>query len=147
METSTYDPCLLISTNKKCFGIARLQTDDTFGVAMKEFLDLEEQQLAEAKITAKSREILTLYHQFDFNSCLIVKREDHLFLGQKGQAKKIQLVDETTADYSQKYIEQRARGAYIASICQPEASFDLSVVAQHQNPTKDDVRALNKRLQ
>ncbi|XMA09892.1 hypothetical protein WAI453_002683 [Rhynchosporium graminicola] len=147
METSTYDPCLLISTNKKCFGIAGLQTDDTFGVAMKEFLDLEEQQLAEAKITAKSREILTLHHQFDFNGCLIVKREDHLFLGQKGQAKKIQLVDETAADCSQKYMEQRARGAYIASICQPEASFDLSVAAQHQNPTKDDVRALNKRLQ
>jgi hypothetical protein len=43
-------------------------------------------------------------------------------------------------------VEQRARGAYIASICQPEASFDLSVAAQHQEPTKDDVLALNKRL-
>ena len=29
----------------------------------------------------------------------------------------------------QGYVEQRARGAYIASICQPEASFDLSVAA------------------
>jgi hypothetical protein len=32
------------------------------------------------------------------------------------------------------YVQQRAKGAYIASICQPEAAFDLSVAAQHQNP-------------
>ena len=38
------------------------------------------------------------------------------------------------------------RGAYIASICQPEASFDLSVAAQAQNPEETDINALNKRL-
>ena len=49
-------------------------------------------------------------------------------------------------DFKQRYVEQRARGTYIASICQPEAVFDLSVAAQHQDLTKDDVTALNKRL-
>jgi hypothetical protein len=44
-------------------------------------------------------------------------------------------------------VEQRARGAYIASICQPEACFDLSSAAQHQDPTPDDVKALNRRIQ
>jgi len=43
-------------------------------------------------------------------------------------------------------VEQRARGVYIASICQPEAAFDLSVVAQHQEPVQADITALNKRL-
>ena len=43
-------------------------------------------------------------------------------------------------------MEQRAYGVYVTSICQPEASFDLSVAAQHQEPTKDDVLALNRRL-
>ena len=43
-------------------------------------------------------------------------------------------------------MEQRVRGAYIATICQPEASFDLSIAAQHQDPSDDDVTALNKRL-
>ena len=28
------------------------------------------------------------------------------------------------------YISQRARGAYIATVCQPEAAFDLSFAAQ-----------------
>jgi hypothetical protein len=44
-------------------------------------------------------------------------------------------------------LEQRARGAYIATVCQPEASFDLSTAAQHQNPGLEEVKALNKRLQ
>jgi hypothetical protein len=43
-------------------------------------------------------------------------------------------------------MEQRARGAYIATVCQPEASFDLSIAAQHQDPTPDDVTALNRRI-
>jgi hypothetical protein len=66
-------------------------------------------------------------------------------LWQKEQGKKIQLINNIT-DFWQSYVEQRARGAYIASICQPEAIFDLSVVAQHQEPAESDVTVLNKRL-
>jgi hypothetical protein len=43
-------------------------------------------------------------------------------------------------------MEQRARGAYIALTCQPEASFDLSVAAQAQQPSDKDIREINKRL-
>jgi hypothetical protein len=46
----------------------------------------------------------------------------------------------------EQYIAQRARGAYIASVCQPEASFDLSFAAQVTNPTEEDAKTLNKRL-
>src|ERR1035438_8651532 len=31
-------------------------------------------------------------------------------------------------------------------ICQPEATFDLSMAAQHQEPTDADIAALNKRI-
>ena len=65
---------------------------------------------------------------------------------QKGQGDKINIIDLSDASGTKQYVEQRARGAYIASICQPEASFDLSIAAQHQNPTKDEIEALNKRL-
>jgi hypothetical protein len=61
--------------------------------------------------------------------------------------KKIQLVNEKGENPQQEYLEQRARGAYIASICQPEASFDLSIAAQHQDPTATDIHTLNKRLE
>jgi hypothetical protein len=46
----------------------------------------------------------------------------------------------------EQYIAQRAKGAYIASVCQPKASFDLSFAAQVTNLTKEDTKTLNKRL-
>jgi hypothetical protein len=68
-------------------------------------------------------------------------------LRQKDQGKKLRLIHTKESDSQQQYLEQRARGAYIASICQPEASYDLSVAAQHQDPTKEDIRTLNKRIE
>jgi hypothetical protein len=68
-------------------------------------------------------------------------------LRQKDQGKKLRLINTKESDSQQQYLEQRARGAYIASICQPEASYDLSVAAQHQDPTKEDIRTLNKRIE
>ena len=46
----------------------------------------------------------------------------------------------------EQYIAQRARGAYIASMCQLEAMYDLLIAAQAIDVTEDDVNALNKRL-
>jgi hypothetical protein len=69
-----------------------------------------------------------------------------LSLRQKGQGGKIKLVDIRSPDRAQQYTEQRARGAYISPTCQPEASFDLSVAAQAQQPSDEDIKALNKRL-
>jgi len=34
----------------------------------------------------------------------------------------------------------------LSSIYYPEASFDLSVAAQHQEPSSEEITALNKRL-
>lgn len=44
------------------------------------------------------------------------------------------------------YIAQRARGAYIATVSQPEAAFDLSFAAQVVNPKENDAKTLNKHL-
>jgi hypothetical protein len=69
-----------------------------------------------------------------------------LTLTQKGQGAKIEPVNIKDKDKQQKYVEQRARGAYIASICQPEAAFDLSTAAQIQHPDEQQCIQLNKRL-
>ncbi|KAL2277541.1 hypothetical protein FJTKL_15374 [Diaporthe vaccinii] len=68
-------------------------------------------------------------------------------LKQKGQGTKIEPVDPKATDRAQRYCEQRARGAYLASICQPEAAFNLSVAAQVTDPSDDDCAKLNRRLQ
>jgi hypothetical protein len=45
------------------------------------------------------------------------------------------------------YIAQRIREAYLISICQSEASFDLFYAAQIIEISSDEIKTLNKRLQ
>ena len=82
-----------------------------------------------------------------FNRCKLILRTDGSISAiPKDQGKRIDLIDSKSPGAKQAYLEQRARGAYIATICQPEAAFDLSVAAQYQNPGPDEIKALNKRL-
>lgn len=73
--------------------------------------------------------------------------KDGITLRQKHQSDKMHLVEVASPSMKDQYTAQRARGAYIASVCQPEASFDLAAAAQHKEPTADDAKALNKRLE
>ena len=146
MTTSTYDPCFLITTTEDKFGVVGMQTDDTIILADSKFAALEEDELTKAKLLAKPKEKLASDSPLIFNGCVLTQNGRTISLRQKEQGKKISLIDVDAPDFRQGYIEQRARGAYIASICQPEAAFDLSVAAQHQEPTKEDATALNKRL-
>jgi hypothetical protein len=83
-----------------------------------------------------------------FNRCAVtIEPNSIIHLTQKDQGRKIQLVNKKGDNPQQEYLEQRARGAYIALICQPEALFDLSAAAQHQNLTTADICTLNKRLE
>jgi hypothetical protein len=158
MKQSTYDPCLLYSNRP--FGIVGLQTDDTLFVGDNDFAEQEQLQLQKAKFLAKERERLTSAHDLKFNGGIIHYENDgSITLTQERQCKNLQVVSDknTTTTSSrgairqnlttkEQYIAQRARGAYIASVCQPEAAYDLSVAAQATEMTENDVKALNKRL-
>jgi hypothetical protein len=147
MTTSSYDPCLLITTKKGIFGVVGMQTDDTLILGSEEFANLEDKELKKAHFSAKPRDELSCITNLIFNGCVLTQDSDNnTILRQKDQGKKLRLVKAKEDDAQQQYLEQRARGAYIASICQPEASYDLSVAAQHQNPTDDDIQTLNRRL-
>ena len=142
MVTSTYDPCLLItSPSSTHFGIVGMQTDDTLGLSDENFAALEDEQLKEAKFLAKPRETLSRGTPLLFNGCVLSVQNDTLLLQQKKQGDKLKVITN-----AQEYVEQRARGAYIATVCQPEASFDLSAAAQHKSPEKEDIARLNKRI-
>ena len=158
MHQSTYDPCLLYSD--KPFGIVGLQTDDTLFLADNTFAEAEQSELHKAEFMAKEREQLTADTPIKFNGGLIQLTQDgSITLTQKRQCENLSVVNTTPADSTSsrgvtrdlltpkdQYIAQRARGAYIASVCQPEASFDLSFAAQAINPVEDDRKSLNKRL-
>jgi hypothetical protein len=44
-------------------------------------------------------------------------------------------------------VAQRIRGAYIATICQPKSSYNLSFTAQVIDPQEAHVKQLNKHIQ
>lgn len=147
MKTSTYDPCLLYTPeNPDHFGITAMQTDDTFTFATSNFSNLEETELHRMKFRAKSKTVLQPDQPIEFNGGRIQLMGDNITFVQKGQANQLKEVDSRTKDAPQEYVAQRARGAYIASICQPEASYDLSTAAQVKNPDEKDMEALNVRL-
>lgn len=148
MIVSTYDPCLLVTDSKpEDFGITGLQTDDTFSFATPAFSAKEEAELRTAGFRAKPKQALDEDSPIEFNGTRIQLADGSITLTQKGQAEKLAEIDPRAKDYAQQYVSQRARGAYISSICQPEAAYDLSTAAQIVEPQKADVEALNKRIE
>jgi Reverse transcriptase (RNA-dependent DNA polymerase) len=157
MEPSTYDPCLLIGT--KHTALVGMQTDDTLILADAPFLSMEEEELEKAKLLAKEREKLQVNHPLNFNGGLIQRTDKGIYLSQKRQCNLIRQVQAAPVDISnsrgdtkkaatpqQQYVAQRARGAYIATVCQPEAAFDLSQAAQTTSPDDAQIKALNARI-
>jgi hypothetical protein len=158
MSQSAYDPCLLYTNNG--FGVVGLQTDDTLLLADEPFAESEEMRLKEARFLAKEREKLTHSTPIKFNGGHIRLEKDSITLTQERQCQNLKTVTMKVTDLTSsrgeirkaatpkdQYIAQRARGTYIATVCQPEAAFDLSFAAQVINPKEEHVKHLNKRLQ
>ncbi|KAI1000019.1 hypothetical protein K3495_g8177 [Podosphaera aphanis] len=119
-----------------------MQNDDTLGISDTKFATQENIELQKAKFSAKEKQFLDTNSPLLFNGCILsIQADNVLFLQQKNQGERLKLVTNIL-----EYIEQRARGAYLATICQPEASFDLSAAAQHKQPSKEDIARLNKRI-
>jgi hypothetical protein len=159
MEQSTYDPCLMV-THKKGFGIVGLQTDDTLILSDKTFAKAEESELHDAKFLAKPREMLTQQTLVKFNGAVVTMEGNSITINQDKLCKNLSAIQLTPLDITSsrgeirkkvtpkdQYVSQRARGAYIASVCQPEAAFDLSFAAQVIDPKLEDFKTLNKRIQ
>ena len=118
--------------------------EDTLILADQAFRNLEQTELT---FKAKPKESLTTDNKLIFNGCILTKQADgSITLQQKEQGKKLKIVDYKSPNYEADYREQRARGQYVATICQPEAQFDLSAAAQHKSPGEEEVNALNMRL-
>jgi hypothetical protein len=141
MKESTYDSCLLY-TNKNSFGVVGLQTDDTLFLADKSFAEAEESELNKANFLAKDREQLTSITPIKFNGGQIQLQDNSILLTQERHCQNLRLVALKAINLTSlkgevrqaitpknQYVAQRARGAYIATVCQPKAAFDLSFAA------------------
>ena len=158
MTESTYDSCLLYKPEP--LGIVGLQTDDTLMLANDAFAVEEENAIKTANIMTKERTYLTLDTPIKFNGTMIrLAPSKDITLSQETRIGGVSLIKnyETSTTSSrgivrerlfpkEQYVTQRARDAYIASICQLEIFFDLFYVAQSTKFFSDDINALNKRL-
>jgi hypothetical protein len=98
MAQSTYDPCLMYSTNNTSFGLVRLQTDDTLIVADNTFTEAEEVELQKAGFIAKKREQLTKGNKLKFNGRDITLQSDNSITITQESYNTILQVVTTTAD-------------------------------------------------
>jgi hypothetical protein len=145
--------------------IVNLQTDDTLILANDEFVALKESELTRVHLTFKKREKLNLIISIKFNDELIILANDDndkfLFFTQSKQFNQIKSINLSFSinltSFREKirkmiilknqYIAQRARDAYIATISQFKAIFDLSLAVQTINLKEKDAKSLNQRLQ
>ena len=138
---STFDTCLLF--NNDITAIVGLQTDNSLIADTTEFMDIESRELHAAGLLAKPSERLTPKQPLEFNG-FVITLENNIRISQLRQAKKIQLL--TKSFTKEQYVAQRARGAYIATVSQPQAAFALSYAAQITEPTYEDAQYLNRCL-
>ncbi|RDI84341.1 hypothetical protein Vi05172_g5620 [Venturia inaequalis] len=118
MRVSSYDPCLLFTTSgRDVFAITGLQTDDTFSFVTEAFSIKEEAELTKAGFRAKGKTTLAQDQPVEFNGARIRLDNGDIIVEQKGQADRLQIIDPRAKDAQQQYVEQRARGAYIAATC------------------------------
>jgi hypothetical protein len=144
--------------------IMNMQIDDTLILTDQSFAVVEKEAIHSAKIMTKTREQLTSENSLKFNDTRIerIDSDEAIYFRQKTHIQDIQLIQSTDIIITsardkmriklitkEQYVTQRARDVYLTSICQFEASFDLSHAAQFTDSTfcSDDVTTLNKRLQ
>ncbi len=160
MTQFTYDSCLLYIIDHICMSIVSMQTDDILILADQSFVVVEKEAVHSAKIMTKTREQLTFENSLKFNDIRIERINSHaIYFRQETHIQDIQLIQSTDTIITgaqgkmrtkltsrEQYVTQRTREAYLASICQSKASFDLSRAAQSIEYSSDDITSLNKRL-
>jgi hypothetical protein len=87
-----------------------MQTNNTLSLSNKAFANKESKEL---RFSAKEKQFLTVNNPINFNRCVVsLTKDSAIALRQKKQGKKL-----AVATSKKLYIQQRARGAYIATIC------------------------------
>jgi TolA-binding protein len=174
MTQFTYDLCLLYKLDINLSSVVEMQIDDILLLADQSFVALKKETIKSAKIMIKNRERLTSDNSLKFNETRIERLSSNdlnnqnemndsnevIYFRQETHIQGIQLINSiesssiTSArekvrinlNLRKQYIVQRARGVYLAAICQFEATFDLFRVAQSIDVCSDDIIILNKRL-
>ena len=91
--TFIFDPCFLITTTGTPFGIINMQINNIIILKNDQFLALKEDKLVKVNLIAKLKEKLNLTTLLLFNGCIFSLNKDFIALRQKGQGKKINIIN------------------------------------------------------
>jgi hypothetical protein len=140
--------------------IVDMQIDNTLIFVDANFATAKEKTIINAKIMIKSRDYLDSNSSLKFNDTIIERQENDIYLRQISQSDHLQLIQNVDIAITssrnkikvaliskEQYVTQRARSAYVASICQLKASFDLFLTARSIEISSKNITTLNKRLQ
>ena len=139
------DKCLANSSRSSSAprGVVCLQTDDTVYACNKAFSEKEEQMSKE--FDCKKAKFVTENSSLKFNGASISLREGIYSVTQPEHISKLKLLDVNNATAAE-FVAERARGAYIAAICRPDATYMFSAASQITKPETKDFKALNKTI-
>jgi hypothetical protein len=137
-----------------------MQTDDILILVDLNFATAKKKAIIDVKIMTKSRDHLDSNSSLKFNDTIIERQENDIYFKQISQFDHFQLIQNVDIAITnskdkvkraliskEQYVIQRAREAYVSSICQSEASFDLFFAAQSIEISFENITTLNKRLQ
>jgi hypothetical protein len=140
--------------------IVDMQIDDTLILIDLNFATAKKKAIIDVKIMTKSRDHLDSNSSLKFNDTIIERQENDIYFRQISQFDHLQLIQNVKIAIisfkdkvrlalisKEQYVTQRARRAYVASICQSKASFDLFLAVQSIEVSSEDITTLNKRLQ
>jgi hypothetical protein len=80
-------------TSDGFFDITAMQTDDTLIICSPEFSAKEKEKIQKAAFRAKSKARLAKSSPMEFNGARLTLEGDQLYLRQKGQSKKLKLIN------------------------------------------------------
>lgn len=151
MKPSSHDLCLLYTKDgpshdarEQPAGITCLQTDDSLFLANTKFKNLEEEK--SGRFERKGVLKLDVGMPIKFNGTIATKLANRIQIRAAVSKRKLLNTIKVSPVNKSDYVSQRARGAYIASVCRPDLVYGFNAAAQHTEPDSSHARALNKLI-
>lgn len=160
MKSADHDMCLLYTADslegqekskyypveKEPRAITCLQTDDTLILANKKFLELESTHAR--RFETNPLQTLTRDAPLKFNGATVKYAGENLILNSAHNVQKLRCIAiEKEKSVRDCYVSQRARAAYITSVCRPDLQYRFAYAAQFPDPTLTEAKYLNKGIQ
>ena len=93
MTPFIFNPYFLITTTGTPFGIINMQTNNTIILRNNQFSALKEDKLIKINLITKLKKKLNSTTPLLFNRCILSLNKDSIALRQKGQGKKINIIN------------------------------------------------------